>query len=272
MTGSHDNPVGHWRRAWLYAVVALVLLFLIGPILIVVPMSFSPSEHLEFPPRALSLRWYAEFFASKEWMDAAWVSLRAALLTVIIATPFGVAAAYGLHISASPWARIVRVALVVPLIVPVIIIAIGAFYLFAYLGLINTILGLVLAHTVLAIPFVLVTVSAGLQRYDMSQEMVARSLGATRLWAFLTVTLPQIRASVISGALFAFVTSFDEVIIALFISRGEASTLTRRMFTSLRDQVSPTIAAISTMLILVSVVVAVLMTLQGGRSSTKAVQ
>ena len=113
--------------------------------------------------------------------------------------------------------------------------------------------GLIMAHTVLAIPFVVVTVTAGLKTYDMNQEMVARSLGAPRLRAFLSITLPQIRFSVIAGALFAFITSLDEVIVALFISGGENATLTRRMFNSLRDQIDPTIAAISTCLIVVSI-------------------
>ncbi len=120
--------------------------------------------------------------------------------------------------------------------------------------MLNTTIGLVLAHSVLAMPFVLVTVSAGLKQFDTSQEMVARSLGASRLKAFLTVTLPQIRNSVVAGALFAFIVSFDEVVIALFISSGPKSTITRRMFTSLRDQIDPTIAAISTMLIVASVI------------------
>jgi putative spermidine/putrescine transport system permease protein len=262
MSRGVDRDVSHWQRAWLYAYAAMVLLFLVAPILIVVPMSFTPAEHLEFPPPSLSLRWYRSFFDSAEWMDAGWVSVRAAFFTVLVATPLGTAAAYGLHVAAGPWTKILRAALVVPLIVPVIIVAIGLFYVFAKLGLINTMTGLVLAHTVLAIPFVIVTVTAGLRRYEMSQEMVARSLGANRWVAFFTVTLPQIRTSVLSGALFAFVTSFDEVVIALFISRGESSTLTRKMFTSLRDQVSPTIAAISTMLIAISILVAAAVVIQ----------
>lgn len=253
-----DPTVTHRQRLWLYVYGVLLGAFLLLPIAIVVPMSFSPSEFLEFPPKQLSLRWYESFFSSAEWMSATVISFKVAFLTVLVATPLGVAAAYGLHVSRSPAARFLRVLLIVPLIVPVIIVAIGVFYLYARLGLVNTLTGLVLAHSVLAIPFVLVVVAAGLEGYDLNQEMVARSLGASRLKAFLTVTLPQIRPSVISGALFAFITSFDEVVIALFISRGPSSTLTRKMFTSLRDQVSPTIAAISSMLILFTVLLAAL--------------
>lgn len=253
-----DPTISHWRRLWLYVYGVLIGLFLLAPIAIVIPISFSPGDFLEFPPSEYSLRWYRTFFSSAEWMSAATVSIKAAILTAVIATPLGVAAAYGLHVSASPVARLLRPVLILPLIIPVIIIAIGVFYLYARLSLINTLTGLVLAHTVLALPFVFVLVSAGLQQYDIGQEMVARSLGASRFKAFMTVTLPQIRPSVISGALFAFITSFDEVVIALFVSRGPASTLTRKMFTSLRDQVSPAIAAISTILVVITLAVALL--------------
>ena len=140
-----------------------------------------------------------------------------------------------------------------PLIIPGILIAIGIFLLYAQLGLNNTLTGIVLAHSVLAIPLVVIIVASSLKSYDMNQEMVARSLGASRPWAFLTVTLPQIRISVISAALLAFITSLDEVVISLFIAGGDNATLTRRMFNALRDEIDPTIAAISTLLILISI-------------------
>ena len=259
------ETISHRERLWLYAYGILIGLFLLAPIAIVVPMSFSPSEFLEFPPRAFSMRWYEGFFSSAEWMSATAVSVKAAILTAVVATPLGTAAAYGLHASGSLPARLFRPILIIPLIVPVIIIAIGVFYLFARIGLVNTLSGLVLAHSVLALPFVVVVVSAGLQTCDMNHELVARSLGASRLRAFMTVTLPLIRPSVITASFFAFITSFDEVVIALFVSRGPSSTLTRKMFTSLRDQVSPTIAAISTLLIAITIVLALLMLLAQGR-------
>ncbi|MGE0240649.1 MAG: ABC transporter permease [Parvibaculaceae bacterium] len=264
-----DPTVNHWRRLWLYLYCLAVAIFLLAPIVVVIPMSFSPSEFLEFPPSSLSLRWYRSLAQSPEWIGAAIISLKAAALTVLVATPLGIAAAYGLQYSQAPFTRLIRSALIIPLIVPVIIIAIGVFYLYARLNLVNTLLGLVLAHSVLAIPFVMVVISAGLQRFDANQELVARSLGASRLKAFLTVTLPQIRPSVMSAALFAFITSFDEVVVALFISRGPSSTLTRKMFTSLRDQVSPAIAAISTILILTTFVLA-LVALLSARSDRTA--
>lgn len=249
-----DTHITHLARLWLYIFGALVLLFLLGPIFIVIPMSFSDSSYLQFPPETWSLRWYREFFSSDEWLLATWVSFRAAFLTMLVSTPLGIAAAYGLHFSGSRWGRMMRMALIIPLIIPIIILAIGAFYFYVNIGLVNTTIGLVLAHSVLAMPFVLVTAGAAFKQFDMSQEMVARSLGASRLKAFLTITLPQIHNSVVAGALFAFIVSFDEVVIALFISSGPKSTITRRMFTSLRDQIDPTIAAISTMLIIASVI------------------
>jgi putative spermidine/putrescine transport system permease protein len=241
-----DTQITHRRRLWLYVFGALMVLFLVTPALIVIPMSFSDSRFLKFPPESFSLRWYDNFFSSVEWRDASMVSIKTALLVVLMATPIGTLAAYGLHVSRSRLSVAVQTALITPLIIPLILIAIAVFFLYARLGLNNSVIGLALAHTTLAIPFVLVTVLAGLKGYDLNQEMVARSLGA--------ITLPQIRFSVISGALLAFITSFDEVVIALFIAGGESSTLTRRMFNALRDEIDPTVAAISTLLIGMAVV------------------
>jgi putative spermidine/putrescine transport system permease protein len=145
--------------------------------------------------------------------------------------------------------------IMLPLVAPGVIMAIGMFYLFARLGLLNTVTGLVMAHTALAIPFVTVTVLAGLQGVDGDLRRAASTLGASPRQAVFLVVLPQIRASITAGAIFAFVSSLDEVVVSLFISGGETATLTRRMFSSLRDQVDPTIAAVSTLLIVISLVV-----------------
>jgi putative spermidine/putrescine transport system permease protein len=136
--------------------------------------------------------------------------------------------------------------------IPVILIAIGAFYVYVQIKMVNSLAGLVVAHTILALPLVLIVVSSAFRSYDMNQEMAARSLGASRLTAFMAITLPQIRFSVITAALLSFLTSFDEVIVALFVSGGDNSTLTRNMFNALRDQIDPTIAAISTIMIAIS--------------------
>ena len=228
------------------------MLFLVVPTLIVIPMSFSESQYLEFPPKDWSLRWYRHYLGAPEWISATVTSLQAGVLTMLLATPLGTMAAYGLFVSSFRFSRFVFVLLITPIMVPVILIAIGAFYVYVQLKLVNSLLGLVLAHAILAIPLVLVIVSSALKSYDMNQELVARSLGATRLRAFMTITLPQIRFSIVTAALISFLTSFDEVIIAMFVSGGDNSTLTRNMFNALRDQIDPTIASISTIMILIS--------------------
>ena len=247
-----ETQITHGQRLWLYILSALIMVWLVAPSIIVIPMSFSQSQYLEFPPREWSLRWYAHYFQSVEWMAATRTSLLAGVLTMLLATPIGVSAAYGLFVSRHPLARFMFILLVTPIIVPVILIAIGAFYVYVQIGLVNSLLGLVLAHTILALPLILVIVSAALKSYDLNQELAARGLGASRLTAFLTVTLPQIRFSIITSALLAFLTSFDEVIVAMFVSGGDNSTLTRNMFNALRDQIDPTIAAISTIMIVIS--------------------
>lgn len=249
-----ETQITHGQRLWLYVLAGLVLLFLILPSLLVIPLSFSDSRYLAFPPPGWSTRWYQAYFESREWRDATWTSFVAATLTMVISTVMGTLAAYSLHTSQSRLTRVLYATFMLPLIIPGILIAIGIFLLFARLGLNNTMTGLVLAHSVMAIPLVVITVASGLKSYDINQEMVARSLGASRAWAFLTVTLPQIQISVVSAALLAFITSLDEVVISLFIAGGENATLTRRMFNALRDEIDPTIAAISTLLILLSVV------------------
>jgi len=248
------TQITHRARLWLYAVAALVLAFLALPTLIVVPMSFSASQYLEFPPRQWSLRWYANYFGSVAWMDATATSFKAAALTALLATPIGTLAAYGLAASGLRAARAIFVLLITPMIVPVILIAIAVFYVFVKIKLNNSLFGLVLAHAMLAVPVVMIVVASALKSFDMNQEMVARSLGAPRWRAFLTVTLPQIGFAVFSAAVLAFLTSFDEVILALFVSGGENSTLTRNMFLALRDQIDPTISAISTIMIVVTTV------------------
>jgi len=228
--------------------VGLVLAYLMLPLLIIVPMSFSGTRFLTFPPPSLSLRWYEEFFGNRAWIQATQVSFGVAVLTVLIATPLGVAAAYAIANSQHRMMRAIHAVLMLPLIVPIIILAIGVFFVYAKSGLVATIPGLALANVMLALPYVITSVIAGLQSFDKTQEMVARSLGMNRLRAFLAVTLPQLKPSVFSVAIFAFIPAIDETIIALFVSGGQYQTLTKRMFTSLRDEIDPTIAAISTLL------------------------
>lgn len=238
--------------------VALVLLYLVLPVLIIVPMSFSSSRFLTFPPPTLSLRWYRAFLGSAAWMQAARTSLSVAALTALLATPLGTAAAYGLHHLSKRVSRVVQGLLLLPLMVPIIVVAVGVFFVFARIRLLATLSGLVLADVMLGLPYVVTSVLAALRGFDPAQELAARSLGMGRLRSFLTVVLPQIRPAVISGALFAFITALDETIVALFVSGGRNQTLTKRMFTALRDEIDPTIAAISSLLTAVSVLLLLL--------------
>lgn len=264
-----ETQVTHGQRMWLYVFAVITMILLVIPTFIVIPMSFSDSQYLEFPPETWSLRWYRNYFGSSEWMLATRTSLTAAVLTMLVGTPIGVLAAYGLHASKVPYIRVAFVLLITPMMVPVVLVAIGAFYAYVKLQILYTMTGLVLAHTLLAIPLVVIVTGSALQSYDMNQEMAARSLGAPRWKAFLTITLPQIRFAVVTSALLAFLTSFDEVVIAMFISGGDNPTLTRNMFNALRDQIDPTIAAISTIMIGVTTLMMVLVQIFGRRAGGK---
>lgn len=264
-----DTQVTHGQRLWLYVFAGVVMLLLVVPTLIVIPMSFSDSQYLEFPPENWSLRWYRNYFGSPEWMQATATSLKAAFLTMLVATPVGVVAAYGLHCCGVRFVKAAYLALITPMMVPVVLVAIGAFYIFVKLSLLYTLTGLVLAHSVLALPLVVIVTGSALKSYDMNQELAARSLGAPRWQAFLTITVPQIRFAIVTAALLAFLTSFDEVVVAMFISGGDNPTLTRNMFNALRDQIDPTIAAISTIMIIITSVMMVLAQVFGRGGSEK---
>jgi putative spermidine/putrescine transport system permease protein len=258
-----ETQVTHGQRLWLYAFAGVVMVLLVLPTLVVIPMSFSDSQYLEFPPETWSLRWYRHYFGSDEWMLATATSVKTAVLTMLLATPVGVLAAYALHASKLPYVRAAFVMLITPMMVPVVLIAIGAFYAYVKLQILYTITGLVLAHTLLAIPLVVIVTGSALKGYDMNLENAARSLGAPRWKAFVTITLPQIRFAVVTSMVLSFLASFDEVVIAMFISGGDNPTLTRNMFNALRDQIDPTIAAISTIMILVTTLMMILASLFG---------
>ena len=247
------------NRLWLYIFSFITLFLLIVPSLVVIPMSFSASQYLEFPPQEWSLRWYENYFVSwkvengfNDWMAATWTSIKVAVLTIFVAVPIGTMAAYGLVNSSSRTSKILFPIFISPMMVPIILVAIGLFYFFVQFKLVGSVLGLVIGHSLVALPLVLIIVFSALKNYDMNQEKVARSLGAGRFRAFREITLPQIKFSIISASLIAFLTSFDEIIISLFVAGGDNSTITRSMFLALRDQIDPTIAAISTILIIIS--------------------
>ncbi|RJE89337.1 ABC transporter permease [Paracoccus onubensis] len=248
-----ESHVSHRERLWLYILVGLVLFFLVAPAIIVIPVSFSSTMAMSFPPSGWSLRWYESFFQQEKWIGALWVSLRVAFGTMILTTIVGVAASYALNQGRFGLRNLIRTTLVAPLAVPAILIAVGVFFIYAALGsMLNTIWGLILGHSVVAMPFVILTMTAGFNSYDASQEMVARSLGANRLKAFLTVTLPQLKFSVATSMLLSFLISFDELIISLMVSSGPMSTLPRVTFATLRDDVDPTLAAASSLMLIVT--------------------
>ena len=235
-------------------VVGLILLFLALPIVVVMVVSFSSATYLTFPPPAFGIRWYAVYFTSDDWLRSTWLSFWVAACVVVLATFLGTLAAVG--IGRLPGAlRVLASGLIVsPLIVPAIVAAIGIYYAFARYGLVGTPVGLVVAHTCLAVPFVFISVSASLAGIDPRLQQAALSLGATPRGTFFQITLPLIRPGVLAGALFAFVTSFDELIVALFISGSGAVTLPRRMWDDVLYQIEPTIAAVSTLTIALTVV------------------
>ena len=254
-----DTQIKLRSRLWLYVISSIILFLLIVPSLIVIPMSFSDSQYLEFPPKNLSLRWYENYFFSwkvengfNDWMAATRTSLLVAVLTIFVATPIGTLAAYGLTNSSARIRSILFPIMISPMMVPIILVAIGLFYFYVQFKMVNSIPGLVLGHSLVAMPLVLIIVMSALKNYDMNQEKVARSLGASRTRAFIEITLPQIKFSLVSAGLISFLTSFDEIIISLFVAGGDNSTITRSMFLALRDQIDPTIAAISTILIIIS--------------------
>ncbi len=255
-----------WRVVhWLLAL--LVLLFLIIPVLVIVPLSFNDSSFLVYPLSGFSLRWYENFFQSPEWMLGLKNTLIVAPLATLIATVLGTAAALALYRARFPGKGLLLGLLISPMVVPVVILGVAAYLFFAPLGLANNLGLLVVMHAVLGAPFVLITVMATLEGYDTNLGRAAASLGAPPLYAFTKVTLPLIAPGVISGALFAFGTSFDEVVMTLFIAGPDQYTLPRVMFSGIRENLNPTIAAAATLLILFSVVM--LLTLEWLRRRTE---
>ncbi|HSI39914.1 MAG TPA: ABC transporter permease [Xanthobacteraceae bacterium] len=227
----------------------LVFGFLIAPILVIMPLSFSSEPWFTYPLPGLSLRWYQDFFGDERWLTALKNSSIVAIGATTLATILGTLAALGLSRGNLPYRGLIMSVLISPMVVPVVITAVAMFFGYAMVGLTNSYLGLILAHTALATPFVVITVTATLTGFDRSLTRAAASLGASPSTAFRLVTLPLIAPGVISGALFAFVTSWDEVVVAIFLSSPEQRTLPKQMFSGIREQISPTITAAATFLI-----------------------
>ena len=253
-----DRPSRPLSRPVLWIVGLIVIGFLCLPSLFVIPVSFTSGNFIEFPPQGFSLRWYETYFNSPGWVAATTRSFVVATATGLVSTVLGTAAAFVL-VRQRLIGRMAIITLVLaPLVLPRIIIAVALFYLFAQLKLIGTTLGLVLGHTILAVPYVVITVMAVLKTYDDRLDHAAWSLGASKWSTLIRITLPQIRGGLVAGFLFAFITSFDDLTIALFITGGSTSTLPRQMWNDLLLQVNPTLAAVSS-LILVFVTMFIIM-------------
>lgn len=246
-----ERRLGWGLRAWVF-VVALLLM---GPTLVVIPMSFSAGETFQFPPSDWSLRWYEEFFSSAEWMNSLLTSIQVGLLVAVLATTLGVAAAFGLDRTLWRGRGALRSAMMAPMIVPGIVVAVAVYGAFLRWQLNGTALGFVLAHTVLAVPFVVITVGASLAGYDRTVETASASLGANWVTTFFRVTLPLVLPGVASGFVFAFVTSLDEVVIALFLQTPNIRTLPVQMYDSITLEIDPTIGAASSLIVVATTLV-----------------
>ncbi len=251
------------ERIWHYlfrVICGLIFLFLIFPILVIVPLSFNSvpfftftPEMLSFDPEGYSLRWYKDFFTNLNWRGAVNNSFIIAIFSTLIATSLGTLAALGLSRRNIPYRTLLMAVLISPMIVPLIISACGMFFFYSRVHLQGTHLGVILAHAALGTPFVVITVTATLVGFDRSLIRAANSLGADGVTTFFKIVVPLILPGVISGALFAFITSFDEVVVILFVGSFEQRTIPWQMFSGIREHISPTILAVATLLVLVSI-------------------
>jgi putative spermidine/putrescine transport system permease protein len=263
------------ERVWYFALRALVvltLLYLILPVLAIVPLSFSSSTFLVYPIPGWSLRWYENLVMSDEWRMAAKNSFIVGPAATVVATVLGTLAAIGLNKADFRGKSVLMAILISPMIVPVVVVGVGMYLFFAPLGLANTYIGLILAHASLGVPFVVTTVSATLAGFNHNLVRASLSLGANPVTTFFRITLPVIAPGVISGALFAFATSFDEVVVTLFLAGADQTTLPRQMFTGIRENISPTIAALATILIVFSTCLLLALEWLRGRSAARAVK
>jgi ABC-type spermidine/putrescine transport system permease subunit II len=243
------------RSLLLNACVALVLAFVLVPILVILPMAFSDTRYLTFPPKGFSLRWFEEFFTNSRWMGAAAFSLTIAVGVALVTSVVGTMATYAIVRGGGRLAKVFQITLMLPVIVPHVALAVALYLFFNKVGLMGTTLGYILAHSVIAMPFTVFTVAAALSRIDPALENAAMSCGATRFTAFRLITLPNILPNVLSGALFAFIISFDEPVITYFLAGARDKTLPRMMFDDIQMNITPMLAAIAVLLTGLSVLV-----------------
>ncbi len=251
------------QKIWHYAFLVLcglIFFFLIAPILTIIPLSFNAENFftftpgmLAFDPEAYSLKHYRDFFTNPDWQQALSNSVRIAPVATLLSVALGTLAAIGLSQSHVPFRRAIMAILISPMIVPLIISAAGMYFFYSRIGLQGTYIGVVLAHAALGVPFVIITVTATMVGFDQSLTRASANLGAGPVRTFFKVQMPLILPGVISGGLFAFITSFDEVVVVLFVGSASQKTLPWQMFIGLREQISPTILAVATILVVVSI-------------------
>lgn len=250
MKGGSPNTFG---KTAFYALCGAIFFFLIFPIFIIIPISFSSAKYLTFPPPGFSLQWYMNFFNRPDWTAATYMSFKIAILVMVLATVLGTMAALAIVRGHFKGKNLLYAFVISPLIIPIIIIALASYFLLAKLKMVGSQIGLVLIHTVIAVPLVVVIVSNNLKNFDIDLEKASMIMGANRIRTFFKVTFPLIRTGIFSSAFFAFLVSFDELIIALFVGGNRVVTLPRRMWQGVRMEIDPTIAAVATILVLLSV-------------------
>ena len=251
------------QRIWFYGfrvLCGLIFFFLMAPILTIIPLSFNAEDFftftpgmLAFEPEAYSLKHYVDFLTNPDWQQALRNSVLIAPMATLLAVSLGTLAAIGLSQSHVPFKGTIMAIMISPMIVPLIISAAGMYFFYSRVGLQGTYWGVVLAHAALGIPFVIITVTATLVGFDRSLTRAAASLGANPVTTFFKIQMPLILPGVISGGLFAFITSFDEVVVVIFVGSAGQQTLPWQMFTGLREQISPTILAVATILVVISI-------------------
>jgi putative spermidine/putrescine transport system permease protein len=240
------------KPRWLYVPGLIVAVWMVAPPLVVIPMSLNGERSLSFPPDSWSLRWYQEFFENPAWISSLQASISIALQVMVVSLIIGTLAAFAIVRGTFRGRPLLETISLAPLVVPIVVLGIGTYAVFLDWQLVGTPLGFVAAHTVLAVPYVIITVSASLRVMDRQLERAAAALGAPPYRIFLRVTLPLIAPGVVAGGLFAFVTSFDEVVVSLFIADPELRTLPVEMYSSVTRDINPTIAAASTLILIVS--------------------
>ncbi len=251
-------------RVWYYSfrvICSLIFAFLVIPILVIIPLSFNSEPYFTYPMPGYSLRWYEEFFNSPQWLLGLKNSIIVGIFATLVASVLGTLAALGLNRAEFPGKSAILGVLISPIIVPIVITAAGMFYFYSRIGLTGSLAGLAFAHATIGVPFVIITVSATLAGFDNNLVRAGASLGASPVRTFFKITMPLILPGIVSGGLFAFITSWDELVIAIFLAGTEEHTLPRRMWSGIRELLSPTIMAVATLLILTSIALMVTMEL-----------